>query len=147
VFFLSLSCLVAPRNEDENSPYNWSRANRNERGRLGCQSRFFWMLSRSFPKAMVMCKNGNWSRMNSSFSHKHLFACTFWEGSEKHICCAVTLWCSFPLLKPVTWWWCLRIHSKTARAMMTWSHYSFKQRLLHKCKEYPECHVQVVNES
>lgn len=40
-----------------------------------------------------------------------------------------------------------RIRSKTARAMLTWSHYSFKQRLLHKCKEYPECHVQVVNES
>ena len=40
-----------------------------------------------------------------------------------------------------------KIGSKTARAMMTWSHYSFKQRLLHKSREFPWCHVHIVSEA
>src|SRR5947209_17139018 len=32
-----------------------------------------------------------------------------------------------------------KIHSKTARQMMTWSHYRFRQYLLHKSREYPWC--------
>jgi len=37
--------------------------------------------------------------------------------------------------------------SKTARMMMTWSHYRFRQILLSKAKEYPWCQVLVVNEA
>jgi len=40
-----------------------------------------------------------------------------------------------------------RIGNKTARAMATWSHYRFKQRLLHKSKEHPDCRVYIVNEA
>jgi len=40
-----------------------------------------------------------------------------------------------------------RIGNKTARAMATWSHYRFKQRLLNKSREYPWCQVFIVNES
>jgi putative transposase len=40
-----------------------------------------------------------------------------------------------------------RIGSKTARAMATWSHYRFKQRLLHKSREYPDCRIYIVNEA
>ena len=40
-----------------------------------------------------------------------------------------------------------KISSKTARAMLTWSHYSFKQRLLHKSREFPWCNVYIVNEA
>jgi len=40
-----------------------------------------------------------------------------------------------------------RINSKTARGMATWSHYRFKQRLLHKSQEYPECRVYIVGEA
>ena len=32
-----------------------------------------------------------------------------------------------------------RIRSKTARAMLTWAHYRFKQRLLNKAREFPWC--------
>jgi putative transposase len=39
-----------------------------------------------------------------------------------------------------------RIGSKTARAMATWSHYRFRQRLLDKTREYPSCAVVLVNE-
>jgi len=40
-----------------------------------------------------------------------------------------------------------KIGSKTARAMMTWSHYRFKQRLLFKRQEYPWCKVVICNEA
>jgi putative transposase len=40
-----------------------------------------------------------------------------------------------------------RIRSKTARAMLTWAHYRFKQRLLDKTREYPWCKVEIVDES
>ena len=40
-----------------------------------------------------------------------------------------------------------RLSSKTARAMVTWSHYRFRQRLLSKTREYPWCRVVLVNES
>ena len=39
-----------------------------------------------------------------------------------------------------------KIGSKTARAMLTWSHYRFKQRLLDKTKEFPSCRVIVCDE-
>lgn len=39
-----------------------------------------------------------------------------------------------------------RISNKTARAMVTWSHYSFRQRLLSKAREYPQCRVVLVDE-
>jgi putative transposase len=39
------------------------------------------------------------------------------------------------------------MNNKTARAMATWSHYRFKQRLLHKSREHPDCRVYIVNES
>ncbi|KAJ8101458.1 hypothetical protein POJ06DRAFT_251587, partial [Lipomyces tetrasporus] len=37
-----------------------------------------------------------------------------------------------------------RIRSKTARAMATWSHYRFQQRLLDKAREYKSCKVVLV---
>jgi putative transposase len=40
-----------------------------------------------------------------------------------------------------------RIGSKTARAMATWSHARFRQRLLDKVREYPWCNVVLVNEA
>lgn len=40
-----------------------------------------------------------------------------------------------------------RIHSKTARAMVTWSHYSFRQRLLSKARAFPGCRVVLVDEA
>ena len=40
-----------------------------------------------------------------------------------------------------------KISSKTAWAMLTWSHYRFKQRLLFKAQEYPHCKVLIVNEA
>ena len=40
-----------------------------------------------------------------------------------------------------------KIRSKTARAMMTWSHYRFKQRLLFKSQEYAWCKVVVCSEA
>ncbi|CAG8449213.1 10533_t:CDS:2, partial [Scutellospora calospora] len=39
-----------------------------------------------------------------------------------------------------------RIRSKTARAMLEWSHYRFKQRLINKTKEYPWCKVIICDE-
>jgi putative transposase len=39
------------------------------------------------------------------------------------------------------------LHSKTARNMLTLSHYSFKQRLLSKSEEYKNCKVHIVDES
>ena len=38
------------------------------------------------------------------------------------------------------------INSKTARSMMTWSHYRFKQRLISKAREYPHVNVLIVDE-
>ncbi|KAK9337071.1 putative transposase DNA-binding domain-containing protein [Lipomyces starkeyi] len=40
-----------------------------------------------------------------------------------------------------------KIRSKSARAMMTWSHYRFQRRLLNKEREYPWCHVVLVSEA
>ncbi len=40
-----------------------------------------------------------------------------------------------------------RIGKKTARSMCTWSHYRFKQRLISKAKQYPDCVVYEGNES
>lgn len=40
-----------------------------------------------------------------------------------------------------------RLNSKTARAMVTWSHYRFKQRLIEKSREHPWCKVVIVNEA
>ncbi|KAK9351256.1 hypothetical protein V1523DRAFT_28847 [Lipomyces doorenjongii] len=40
-----------------------------------------------------------------------------------------------------------RIRSKTARAMLTWSHYRFQKRLLDKTREYPLCRVVLVSEA
>jgi IS605 OrfB family transposase len=34
-----------------------------------------------------------------------------------------------------------KINSKTARNMLTWSHYRFKTRLMNKTREYPNCRV------
>jgi predicted RNA-binding Zn-ribbon protein involved in translation (DUF1610 family) len=39
-----------------------------------------------------------------------------------------------------------RIHSKSARAMATWNHYRFQQRLLHKTREFPWCRVIICDE-
>ena len=39
-----------------------------------------------------------------------------------------------------------KIKSKTARAMLTWSHYRFRQRLLNKTREYPWCKVILCDE-
>jgi len=39
-----------------------------------------------------------------------------------------------------------RIGSKAARAMATWGHYRFKQRLLHKSREYPWCKPIICDE-
>jgi putative transposase len=39
-----------------------------------------------------------------------------------------------------------KISSKTARQMLTWSHFSFKQFLLHKQREYIDVKVEIVTE-
>ena len=39
-----------------------------------------------------------------------------------------------------------RIRSKTARMMLTWSHFRFRQYLLHKVREYPWCRVIICTE-
>ena len=39
-----------------------------------------------------------------------------------------------------------RIQCKTARQMLCWSHFGFRQRLLHKSEHYPGCKVHVVTE-
>ena len=40
-----------------------------------------------------------------------------------------------------------RLRSKTARQMCTWSHYSFRQRLFFKSREYQHCRVVVTSEA
>lgn len=40
-----------------------------------------------------------------------------------------------------------RIRSKTARAMLTWSHYRFQQRLLQKTREFTRCNVIICDEA
>jgi len=39
-----------------------------------------------------------------------------------------------------------RIRSRTARAMCTWSHYRFRQHLIHKAHEHPWCRIIVCTE-
>ncbi|RHZ53548.1 hypothetical protein Glove_441g69 [Diversispora epigaea] len=39
-----------------------------------------------------------------------------------------------------------RIRSKTARMMLTWSHFQFRQYLLHKVREYPWCRIIICTE-
>jgi len=39
-----------------------------------------------------------------------------------------------------------KLKAKTARALATWPHYRFRQRLLQKWREYPWCRVIIVNE-
>ncbi|KAL6074324.1 Transposase [Balamuthia mandrillaris] len=39
-----------------------------------------------------------------------------------------------------------RIGSRTARAMLTWSHYRFRQRLLNKAQQFPSCTVCLCDE-
>jgi putative transposase len=39
-----------------------------------------------------------------------------------------------------------KISSKTARNMLTWSHYRFKTRLMNKAREYPNCRVIICGE-
>lgn len=39
-----------------------------------------------------------------------------------------------------------RLTSKTARAMCTWAHYRFRERLLSKAREYPWCRVVLTEE-
>jgi len=38
------------------------------------------------------------------------------------------------------------ISSRTARSMLTWSHFRFRQRLLDKAKQYPWCKVVITEE-
>lgn len=38
------------------------------------------------------------------------------------------------------------IGSRTARMMYNWAHFRFRQRLIHKAREYPRCRVIVVRE-
>jgi putative transposase len=40
-----------------------------------------------------------------------------------------------------------RIGKKTSRSMYTWCHYRFKQRLLSKARQYPDCIVVIGDES
>ncbi len=40
-----------------------------------------------------------------------------------------------------------RLNGKTAKAMLTWSHYRFRQRLLFKAQEYPACRVIICDEA
>jgi len=39
-----------------------------------------------------------------------------------------------------------KIRSKTARSLITWSHFSFRQRLIHKLNEYKEVKLKIVTE-
>ncbi len=39
-----------------------------------------------------------------------------------------------------------QISNKTCRMMYTWAHFRFRQRLIHKAREYPRCNVVVVRE-
>lgn len=38
------------------------------------------------------------------------------------------------------------INSKTARAMLTWGHFRFRQHLIHKVREFPSCRVIICDE-
>ena len=40
-----------------------------------------------------------------------------------------------------------KLNSKTARAMLTWGHYRFRQRLLHRVRAYPGRHVIICDEA
>ena len=40
-----------------------------------------------------------------------------------------------------------KLSSKSARCMLSWSHYRFRQRLLMKSREYPWCQVSIVDEA
>ena len=40
-----------------------------------------------------------------------------------------------------------KIGSRTARAMLTWSHFRFRQRLLSKARAYPDCDVVICDEA
>lgn len=40
-----------------------------------------------------------------------------------------------------------KISSKTARSLLTWSHFRFRTRLLHKTREFPNCKVILCNEA
>ena len=40
-----------------------------------------------------------------------------------------------------------KINSKTARAMLTWAHFRFRQRLIAKAREYPGCWIKIVDEA
>lgn len=40
-----------------------------------------------------------------------------------------------------------KITSKTARSMCTWSHYTFRQRLLDKAQLHPWCKVSICDEA
>ncbi len=46
--------------------------------------------------------------------------------------------------KPTRW---RKINSKTARGMLCWAHFRFRQRLLAKQREYPDCTVVVCDEA
>jgi transposase len=39
-----------------------------------------------------------------------------------------------------------QVNSKTARNMLTWSHYRFKTQLMNKAREYPNCRVIICGE-
>ena len=39
-----------------------------------------------------------------------------------------------------------KINSKTARSMLTWAHYRFRQRLLNKSRQYNQCHIVLTAE-
>jgi len=39
-----------------------------------------------------------------------------------------------------------RLNSRTARAMLTWSHFRFRQRLLHKAREFEHCNIYLCTE-
>ena len=40
-----------------------------------------------------------------------------------------------------------KLGKQSVRNMLSWSHYRFQQRLLHKSREFPWCHVYIVNEA
>jgi putative transposase len=40
-----------------------------------------------------------------------------------------------------------KIGSKVARGLYTWAHYRFRERMLSKVREFPWCHVAIVNEA
>jgi len=40
-----------------------------------------------------------------------------------------------------------KIHSKTVRSMLTYSHYGFRMHLLHKAEDYMNCQVKIVDEA